>query len=174
MCSTHTGNWIWLPDSQCRLWQYLLVKVKTWCSQSMGIIGKGGEESWQFLHQQGSLKCMFCLGEWGRPCDQRLEGNAWSINLRGHDLQKTHDVQHHIPLDVQFLIWEWRWWPSVCEAESSNGERSRLAQSFEYNYDDFIPILHPFLKGISRSVRRSRTHNWLSSKITSPRSASNL
>lgn len=92
----------------------------------MGIIGEGGEESWHFLHQQGGLKCMFCLGEWGRPCDQRLEGNAWSINLRGHDLQKiaAHDVQHHIPLDVQFLIWEWRWWPSVCEAASSNGALS--------------------------------------------------
>nr|ASA39650.1 cinnamate 4-hydroxylase [Conocephalum japonicum] len=28
-----------------------------------------------------------------------------------------------------------------------NRERSRLAQSFEYNYGDFIPILRPFLKG---------------------------
>ncbi|KAK7305552.1 hypothetical protein VNO77_43458 [Canavalia gladiata] len=28
-----------------------------------------------------------------------------------------------------------------------NGERSRLAQSFEYNYGDFIPILRPFLRG---------------------------
>ena len=27
-----------------------------------------------------------------------------------------------------------------------NGERSRLAQSFEYNYGDFIPLLRPFLK----------------------------
>ncbi|KAI8016534.1 Trans-cinnamate 4-monooxygenase [Camellia lanceoleosa] len=28
-----------------------------------------------------------------------------------------------------------------------NGERSRLSQSFEYNYGDFIPILRPFLRG---------------------------
>uniref|UniRef100_A0AAT9PXG4 trans-cinnamate 4-monooxygenase n=1 Tax=Swertia mussotii TaxID=137888 RepID=A0AAT9PXG4_SWEMU len=28
-----------------------------------------------------------------------------------------------------------------------NGERSRLAQSFDYNYGDFIPILRPFLRG---------------------------
>lgn len=31
-----------------------------------------------------------------------------------------------------------------------NGERSRLAQSFEYNYGDFIPILRPFLRGYLR------------------------
>ncbi|KAL7264156.1 hypothetical protein ACSBR1_002164 [Camellia fascicularis] len=28
-----------------------------------------------------------------------------------------------------------------------NGERSRLSQSFEYNYGDFSPILRPFLRG---------------------------
>ncbi|KAJ8768834.1 hypothetical protein K2173_023738 [Erythroxylum novogranatense] len=31
-----------------------------------------------------------------------------------------------------------------------NGERSRLAQSFEYNYGDFIPVLRPFLRGYLR------------------------
>ncbi|KAL2608175.1 hypothetical protein R1flu_026748 [Riccia fluitans] len=30
---------------------------------------------------------------------------------------------------------------------SMNRERSRLAQSFDYNYGDFIPILRPFLSG---------------------------
>ncbi|TKW28003.1 hypothetical protein SEVIR_3G295500v4 [Setaria viridis] len=28
-----------------------------------------------------------------------------------------------------------------------NAERSRLSQSFEYNYGDFIPVLRPFLRG---------------------------
>ncbi|KAG4955081.1 hypothetical protein AAZX31_14G190300 [Glycine max] len=40
-----------------------------------------------------------------------------------------------------------------------NGERSRLAQSFEYNYGDFIPILRPFLKGylkICKEVKETR------------------
>ncbi|KAJ7959943.1 cinnamate-4-hydroxylase [Quillaja saponaria] len=40
-----------------------------------------------------------------------------------------------------------------------NGERSRLAQSFEYNYGDFIPILRPFLRGylkICRDVKEKR------------------
>jgi trans-cinnamate 4-monooxygenase len=40
-----------------------------------------------------------------------------------------------------------------------NGERSRLAQSFEYNYGDFIPILRPFLRGylkICKEVKERR------------------
>ena len=36
--------------------------------------------------------------------------------------------------------------PLFVELKRLNGERSRLAQSFEYNYGDFIPILRPFLK----------------------------
>ncbi|CAM6045004.1 unnamed protein product [Sphagnum compactum] len=37
--------------------------------------------------------------------------------------------------------------PLYVKLKALNGERSRLAQSFEYNYGDFIPILRPFLKG---------------------------
>lgn len=40
-----------------------------------------------------------------------------------------------------------------------NGERSRLAQSFDYNYGDFIPILRPFLRGylkICKEVKERR------------------
>nr|ACY06865.2 cinnamate 4-hydroxylase [Astragalus chrysochlorus] len=37
--------------------------------------------------------------------------------------------------------------PLFVKLKVLNGERSRLAQSFEYNYGDFIPILRPFLKG---------------------------
>lgn len=36
--------------------------------------------------------------------------------------------------------------PLFLHLKQLNGERSRLAQSFEYNYGDFIPILRPFLK----------------------------
>uniref|UniRef100_A0A1W7HBW6 Cytochrome P450 n=1 Tax=Scoparia dulcis TaxID=107240 RepID=A0A1W7HBW6_SCODU len=35
--------------------------------------------------------------------------------------------------------------PFFIEATKFNSERSRLAQSFEYNYGDFIPLLRPFL-----------------------------
>ncbi|RWV79605.1 hypothetical protein GW17_00059234, partial [Ensete ventricosum] len=37
--------------------------------------------------------------------------------------------------------------PLFNKLKAANGERSRLAQSFEYNYGDFIPILRPFLRG---------------------------
>ncbi|KAD4584286.1 hypothetical protein R6Q59_036813 [Mikania micrantha] len=36
--------------------------------------------------------------------------------------------------------------PLFLKLRALNGERSRLAQSFEYNYGDFIPILRPFLR----------------------------
>lgn len=36
--------------------------------------------------------------------------------------------------------------PKFIEATRFNSERSRLAQSFEYNYGDFIPLLRPFLR----------------------------
>ncbi|XP_021744302.1 cytochrome P450 CYP73A100-like [Chenopodium quinoa] len=36
--------------------------------------------------------------------------------------------------------------PKFMEATKFNSERSRLAQSFEYNYGDFIPLLRPFLR----------------------------
>ncbi|KAM1494626.1 hypothetical protein TB2_028657 [Malus domestica] len=37
--------------------------------------------------------------------------------------------------------------PLFVKLKRSNGDRSRLAQSFDYNYGDFIPILRPFLRG---------------------------
>ncbi|KAL2896692.1 hypothetical protein RDABS01_038476 [Bienertia sinuspersici] len=36
--------------------------------------------------------------------------------------------------------------PKFKEATLFNSERSRLAQSFDYNYGDFIPLLRPFLR----------------------------
>ncbi|XP_051131534.1 trans-cinnamate 4-monooxygenase [Andrographis paniculata] len=49
--------------------------------------------------------------------------------------------------------------PLYLKLKSLNGERSRLAQSFEYNYGDFIPILRPFLRGylkICKEVKDKR------------------
>ncbi|KAJ7973688.1 Cinnamate 4-hydroxylase [Quillaja saponaria] len=43
--------------------------------------------------------------------------------------------------------------PFFIEATKFNSERSRLAQSFEYNYGDFIPLLRPFLKGYLNKCR---------------------
>ncbi|KAJ1686632.1 hypothetical protein LUZ63_018022 [Rhynchospora breviuscula] len=49
--------------------------------------------------------------------------------------------------------------PLFLQLRALNGERSRLAQSFEYNYGDFIPILRPFLRGylkICKEVKERR------------------
>ena len=49
--------------------------------------------------------------------------------------------------------------PLFQKLRALNGERSRLAQSFEYNYGDFIPILRPFLRGylkICKEVKETR------------------
>ncbi|PIN04948.1 trans-cinnamate 4-monooxygenase [Handroanthus impetiginosus] len=43
--------------------------------------------------------------------------------------------------------------PMFIEATKFNSERSRLAQSFEYNYGDFIPLLRPFLNGYLNKCR---------------------
>nr|XP_009403855.1 PREDICTED: trans-cinnamate 4-monooxygenase-like [Musa acuminata subsp. malaccensis] len=43
--------------------------------------------------------------------------------------------------------------PLFNKLKAANGERSRLAQSFEYNYGDFIPILRPFLRGYLRKCQ---------------------
>ncbi|KAH7278894.1 hypothetical protein KP509_38G063100 [Ceratopteris richardii] len=44
--------------------------------------------------------------------------------------------------------------PLFVELKRLNGERSRLAQSFEYNYGDFIPILRPFLRKYLRQCQK--------------------
>ncbi|XP_068645056.1 trans-cinnamate 4-monooxygenase [Aristolochia californica] len=49
--------------------------------------------------------------------------------------------------------------PLFQRLKALNGERSRLAQSFEYNYGDFIPILRPFLRSylkICKEVKERR------------------
>lgn len=43
--------------------------------------------------------------------------------------------------------------PMFIKATRFNSERSRLAQSFEYNYGDFIPLLRPFLNGYLKRCR---------------------
>ncbi|KAL4620682.1 hypothetical protein ACB092_06G173000 [Castanea dentata] len=49
--------------------------------------------------------------------------------------------------------------PLFVKLKTLNGERSRLSQSFEYNYGDFIPILRPFLRGylkVCKEVKERR------------------
>ncbi|GAB2239703.1 hypothetical protein Droror1_Dr00025616, partial [Drosera rotundifolia] len=49
--------------------------------------------------------------------------------------------------------------PLFNKLKALHGERSRLAQSFEYNYGDFIPVLRPFLRWylkICKEVKEKR------------------
>ncbi|GAB2221315.1 hypothetical protein Drorol1_Dr00012490, partial [Drosera rotundifolia] len=49
--------------------------------------------------------------------------------------------------------------PLFNKLKALHEERSRLVQSFEYNYGDFIPVLRPFLRGylkICKEVKERR------------------
>ncbi|KAG8371583.1 hypothetical protein BUALT_Bualt13G0103100 [Buddleja alternifolia] len=49
--------------------------------------------------------------------------------------------------------------PLFLKLKALNAERSRLSQSFEYNYGDFIPVLRPFLRGylkVCKDVKERR------------------
>ncbi|KAF8010499.1 hypothetical protein BT93_J1202 [Corymbia citriodora subsp. variegata] len=48
--------------------------------------------------------------------------------------------------------------PLFVKLKALNGERSRLAQSFDYNYGDFIPILRPFLRGYLKICKEVKEH----------------
>ncbi|KAK4797592.1 hypothetical protein SAY86_029918 [Trapa natans] len=55
-----------------------------------------------------------------------------------------YNIMYRMMFDTSFKSVED---PMFVEATKFNSERSRLAQSFEYNYGDFIPLLRPFLRG---------------------------
>ncbi|CAK9325862.1 unnamed protein product [Citrullus colocynthis] len=61
--------------------------------------------------------------------------------------------------------------PLFIEATRFNSERSRLAQSFEYNYGDFIPLLRPFLQGYLNKCRdlQSRRLNFFNKNYVEKR-----
>ncbi|KAJ4730586.1 Trans-cinnamate 4-monooxygenase [Rhynchospora pubera] len=55
-----------------------------------------------------------------------------------------YNIMYRMMFDARF---ESETDPMFVQATQFNSERSRLAQSFEYNYGDFIPILRPLLRG---------------------------
>ncbi|KAG6627826.1 hypothetical protein CIPAW_15G156300 [Carya illinoinensis] len=77
------------------------------------------------------------------------------MDLVVHDLIKDerlmlYNVMYRMMFDAKFESQED---PLLIEATRLNSERSRLAQSFEYNYGDFIPLLRPFLRGYLNRCR---------------------
>ncbi|GLT97433.1 hypothetical protein SLE2022_149990 [Rubroshorea leprosula] len=61
-----------------------------------------------------------------------------------------YNIMYRMMFDAKFKSMED---PLFKEATRFNSERSRLAQSFEYNYGDFIPLLRPFLRGYLNKCR---------------------
>lgn len=55
-----------------------------------------------------------------------------------------YNIMYRMMFDTKFESQED---PLFIQATRFNSDRSRLAQSFEYNYGDFIPLLRPFLRG---------------------------
>ncbi|KAG7945068.1 hypothetical protein I3843_15G133700 [Carya illinoinensis] len=80
--------------------------------------------------------------------DERVKTKGIVIRKR---LQlMLYNVMYRMMFDVKFESLED---PLFIEATRFNSERSRLAQSFEYNYGDFIPLLRPFLRGYLNRCR---------------------
>lgn len=72
------------------------------------------------------------------------EASVNGIVIRRRLQLMMYNIMYRIMFDRRFESEED---PLFVKLKALNGERSRLAQSFEYNYGDFIPILRPFLKG---------------------------
>ncbi|XP_042488860.1 trans-cinnamate 4-monooxygenase-like [Macadamia integrifolia] len=84
------------------------------------------------------------------------EASTTGIVLRKRLQLLMYNNMYRIMFDTRF---ESEDDPLFMRLKTLNGERSRLAQSFEYNYGDFIPILRPFLRGylkICKEVKERR------------------
>ncbi|PON41124.1 Cytochrome P450, E-class, group I [Parasponia andersonii] len=80
--------------------------------------------------------------------DERVRSEGIVIRRR---LQlMLYNIMYRMMFDTKFESLED---PLFIEATKFNSERSRLAQSFEYNYGDFIPLLRPFLRGYLNKCR---------------------
>ena len=65
-----------------------------------------------------------------------------------------YNIMYRMMFDCKFESQED---PLFIQATRFNSERSRLAQSFDYNYGDFIPLLRPFLMGYLNKCRELQT-----------------
>ncbi|GLJ10352.1 hypothetical protein SUGI_0126690 [Cryptomeria japonica] len=98
-----------------------------------------------------------CRGEWEEEIQRVVEdvqANEMALE-RGIVIRKRlqlmlYNVMYRMMFDHRFESQED---PLFVQATGFNAARSRLAQSFEYNYGDFIPILRPFLRGYLNKCR---------------------
>ncbi|KAB1212048.1 hypothetical protein CJ030_MR5G024620 [Morella rubra] len=82
--------------------------------------------------------------------DERAISTAKGIVIRKRLQLMLYNIMYRMMFDAKFESQED---PLFIEATRFNSERSRLAQSFEYNYGDFIPLLRPFLRGYMNRCR---------------------
>ena len=81
--------------------------------------------------------------------------NKESVKSEGLVIRKRlqlmlYNIMYRMMFDSKFESQED---PLFIQATRFNSERSRLAQSFDYNYGDFIPFLRPFLRGYLNKCR---------------------
>lgn len=84
-----------------------------------------------------------------------LKNDYERVSTKGIVIRKRlqlmlYNIMYRMMFDAKFESQED---PLFIEATRFNSERSRLAQSFEYNYGDFIPLLRPFLRGYLNKCR---------------------
>nr|AFX98061.1 cinnamate 4-hydroxylase [Cunninghamia lanceolata] len=86
----------------------------------------------------------------------RPEASTTGIVIRRRLQLMMYNIMYRIMFDRRF---ESEKDPLFLQLKALNDERSRLAQSFDYNYGDFIPILRPFLRGylnICKEIKEAR------------------
>uniref|UniRef100_A0A0D9V773 Uncharacterized protein n=1 Tax=Leersia perrieri TaxID=77586 RepID=A0A0D9V773_9ORYZ len=129
-------------------------KGRTWCSQRTATTG------WRRMRR--IVTASFFTGKVVRQHRSGWEDEAAAVvdGLRGDPAARADGVvlRRRLQLmmynDVYRVMFGRRFEgmddPLFVRLKELNGERSRLAQSFEYNYGDFIPILRRFLRGYLR------------------------
>lgn len=90
---------------------------------------------------------------------QDLKANEVVVRSEGIVIRRRlqlmlYNIMYRMMFDAKFESQED---PLFIQATRFNSERSRLAQSFEYNYGDFIPLLRPFLRGYLNKCKDLQT-----------------
>lgn len=86
--------------------------------------------------------------------DLRSDAAAAGVVVRRRLQLMLYNIMYRMMFDARFESVDD---PLFVGATKFNSERSRLAQSFDYNYGDFIPALRPFLRGYLRRCRDLQT-----------------
>ena len=79
-----------------------------------------------------------------KDLNERPEASTSGVIIRRRLQLMMYNIMYRMMFNSRFETEED---PLFVKLKALNGERSRLAQSFDYNYGDFIPILRPFLRG---------------------------